>query len=165
MLEGWIERATAASGGRDRVSAALPLLRSVQPRWEALWARFWPHEPERGVAAGREGMELLERVARGEPVEDAAVRAACAAMGEVAMQVGDSGQDLDAEDDAGFAHLFTALATAALHEALGEPHPLHTFDEVAQSAPMIPTGSFIAKATPRIGTPWTCPSYLSAQAA
>ena len=136
-LDEWVGEATAASDGRDRVNAALPLLRSLQPRWEALWARFWPDGPERGVAAGRKGVALLERVACGEPVEEALLREACATMGEVAMQVGDSGQDLDAEEDAGFAHLFTALATVALYEALGEPHPLHTFNEVAQSAPMI----------------------------
>jgi len=136
-LDRWIEEATAASPGPGRVAAALPLLRSLQPRWEALWERFWPDGPERGVAAGREGLALLERVTRGEPVDEATLRAACAAMSEVATEVGDSGQDLDGEDDAGFAHLFTALATVALHEALGERHPLYGFDDVALSAPMI----------------------------
>ena len=137
QMERWIEEAVAAAPGRDRVRAALPLLLSLQPRWEALWTRFWPDAPERGVEAGRAGLRLLDRVAGGETIEDAPLRAACAAMSEVAMQVGDSGQHLDAEHDAGFALLFTALATVTLHEALGEPHALHTYEEVAQSTPMI----------------------------
>lgn len=141
-VEEWVEQVSSAEAARDRIAHALPTLQALRAPWEAVWQELWSGEEdaaedlERGIAVGRHGIAMLERYVAGTeaeaPIDDEALRSLCQASDAVAVEVGENGQQLDDFEDAGFAHAFTALLTACLHEALGEPHPERTCEEVAE---------------------------------